>query len=177
MDFDRPCNCLGSRTAIEFQTDEHLSAVVAAKYWDAGIPMIAIDIPHPGATFYGANNYEAGMIGGDYLGRWVKEYWHSELDESVLLGLPHAGNIPRMRLTGMLALAKLVPLNIVLPNAGKCRITYLDGDGISVAASKPCGGICAQQMHAVWLSAPSTIRAPWAPCVRFRKPIAPRTAQ
>jgi IclR helix-turn-helix domain len=29
----------------------------------AGIPMIAIDIPHPGATYYGAHNYEAGLIG------------------------------------------------------------------------------------------------------------------
>jgi ribose transport system substrate-binding protein len=50
--------------AIEFQTDELVAAVVAAKYREANIPMIAIDIPHPGATYYGANNYEAGMIGG-----------------------------------------------------------------------------------------------------------------
>lgn len=55
--------------AIEFQTEEHVAAVVAAKYREANIPVIAIDIPHPGATFYGANNYEAGMIGGRYLGR------------------------------------------------------------------------------------------------------------
>lgn len=110
--------------AIEFQTDEHVAAVVAAKYRDANIPMIAIDIPHPGATFYGANNYEAGMIGGRYLGRWVKEHWHSELNEIVLLELPRAGSLPRMRLTGM-----LVALISVLPNAAKCRVTYLDGDG------------------------------------------------
>jgi len=110
--------------AIEFQTDEHVAAVVAAKYREANIPMIAIDIPHPGATFYGANNYEAGMIGGRYLGRWVKEHWHSELDEIVLLELHRAGSLPRMRLTGM-----LVALNTVLPSAGKCRVIYLDGDG------------------------------------------------
>ena len=110
--------------AIEFQTDEHIAAVVAAKYREANIPMIAIDIPHPGATYYGANNYEAGLIGGRYLGRWVKEHWHSEVDEIVLLELPRAGSLPRMRLTGM-----LVGLNLVLPNAKSCRVTYLDGDG------------------------------------------------
>jgi ribose transport system substrate-binding protein len=110
--------------AIEFQTDENAAAVVAAKYRDANIPMIAIDIPHPGATFYGANNYEAGLIGGRYLGRWVKEHWNSELNEIVLLELPRAGSLPRMRLTGM-----LVALTTVLPNAAKCRVTYLDGDG------------------------------------------------
>src|SRR5580698_10105349 len=50
--------------AIEFQTDEEVAPIVAAKYREANIPMIAIDIPHPGATYYGANNYEAGLIGG-----------------------------------------------------------------------------------------------------------------
>ena len=110
--------------AIEFQTDEHVAAVVAAKYREANIPMIAIDIPHPGATYYGANNYEAGMIGGRYIGRWVKEHWRCEIDEIIMLELLRAGSLPRMRLTGM-----LVALNTVLPSAGKCRVTYLDGDG------------------------------------------------
>jgi ribose transport system substrate-binding protein len=110
--------------AIEFQTDEAVAPIVAAKYREAGIPMIAIDIPHPGATYYGANNYEAGLIGGRYLGRWVKEHWHSELDEIVLLELPRAGSLPQMRLTGM-----LVGINLALPSAKNCRIFHLDGDG------------------------------------------------
>ncbi|HET8825764.1 MAG TPA: substrate-binding domain-containing protein [Terriglobales bacterium] len=110
--------------AIEFQTDETIAPIVAAKYRDAGIPMIAIDIPHPGATYYGANNYEAGLIGGKYLGRWVKEHWNSDLDEIVLLELPRAGNLPQMRLTGM-----LVGINLMLPAAKNCRVTHLDGDG------------------------------------------------
>jgi len=110
--------------AIEFQTDETVAPIVAAKYREAGIPMIAIDIPHPGATYYGANNYEAGLIGGRYLGRWVKEHWHSELDEIILLELPRAGNLPQMRLTGM-----LVGINLVLPTAKNARVTHLNGDG------------------------------------------------
>jgi ribose transport system substrate-binding protein len=110
--------------AIEFQTDEEVAPIVAAKYRDAGIPMIAIDIPHPGATYYGANNYEAGLIGGRYLGRWVKEHWHSEVDEILLLELKRAGNLPRMRLSGL-----LVGINLVLPSASNCRVTYLEGDG------------------------------------------------
>src|SRR5947208_7976421 len=110
--------------AIEFQTDETVAPIVAAKYREAGIPMIAIDIPHPGATYYGANNYEAGLIGGRYLGRWVKEHWHSETDEILLLELKRAGNLPRMRLSGL-----LVGINMILPSAANCRVTYLDGDG------------------------------------------------
>src|SRR5437660_7928194 len=110
--------------AIEFQTDETIAPIVAAKYREAGIPMIAIDIPHPGATYYGANNYEAGLIGGRYLGRWAKEHWHSEVDEILLLELKRAGNLPRMRLSGL-----LVGINLVLPSAANCRVTYLEGDG------------------------------------------------
>jgi ribose transport system substrate-binding protein len=109
---------------IEFQTDEEVAPIVAAKYRDANIPLIAIDIPHPGATYYGANNYEAGLIAGRYLGRWVKENWNSEVEEFILLELDRAGQLPRMRLTGM-----LVGLNLALPSAKNCRITRLDGDG------------------------------------------------
>lgn len=110
--------------AIEFQTDEEVAPIVAGKYREAGIPMIAIDIPHPGATYYGANNYEAGLIAGRYIGRWVKERWQSEVDEILLLALKRAGNLPRMRLSGL-----LVGLNLILPAAANWRVTYLEGDG------------------------------------------------
>jgi ribose transport system substrate-binding protein len=110
--------------AIEFQTDETVAAIVAAKYRDAGIPMIAIDIPHPGATFYGANNYEAGLVGGRYLGRWAKERWHGSVDEIILMELSRAGSLPRMRLTGM-----LMGIHSILPNTTSCKVTYLEGDG------------------------------------------------
>lgn len=110
--------------AIEFQTDEEVAPIVASKYREAGIPLIAIDIPHPGATYYGANNYEAGLIGGRYLGRWAKEYWQSKIDEILLLALKRAGSLPRMRLSGL-----LVGLAMVLPGAANSRATYLEGDG------------------------------------------------
>jgi ribose transport system substrate-binding protein len=110
--------------AIEFQTDEEVAPIVASKYREAGIPMIAIDIPHPGATYYGANNYEAGLIGGRYLGRWVKERWQSAVDEILLLELKRAGNLPRMRLSGL-----VVGFNLTLPRAGNCRVVHLEGNG------------------------------------------------
>lgn len=109
---------------IEFQTDEEVAPIVAAKYRSANIPLIAIEIPHPGATYYGANNYEAGLIGGRHLGRWVKRRWEASADEILLLELPRAGNLPPMRLTGMLA-----GMKEILPVLGSAHITALDGDG------------------------------------------------
>jgi ribose transport system substrate-binding protein len=109
---------------VEFQVVEEVAPIVATKYRDANIPIIAIDIPHPGATFYGANNYEAGLIGGKHLGRWAKEHWQAEVDEIVLLELRRAGALPRMRLAGM-----LMGIHQTLPNTSSCRVSYLDGDG------------------------------------------------
>ncbi len=109
---------------IEFQTDENVAPVVASKYRDANIPLIAIDIPHPGATYYGANNYEAGLIGGRYVGRWAKQHWQSQVDEIVLIELPRAGSLPRMRLTGMLA-----GVRQAIPKLNSCPVIYLNGDG------------------------------------------------
>src|SRR6266496_2846341 len=109
---------------IEFQTDEQIAPMVAAKYRDANIPLIAIEIPHPGATYFGANNYEAGLIGGRYLGRWARQQWHAEVDEIVLITLERAGSLPKMRLTGM-----LVGMKEVFPQLEQCRVSHLDGDG------------------------------------------------
>src|SRR5215217_4110510 len=103
---------------IEFQTDEHVAPMVAAKYREANIPLIAIEIPHPGATYYGANNYEAGIIGGRYLGRWAKQHWHGQVDEIVLITLERAGSLPKMRLTGM-----LVGMKEVFPQLEHCTLT------------------------------------------------------
>ena len=109
---------------IEFQTDDHVAPIVAAKYREANIPLIAIEVPHPGATYFGANNYEAGLIGGRYLGRWAKQHWHSGVDEIVLVQLDRAGSLPRMRVTGM-----LVGMKEVFPALEPCRVTSIDGDG------------------------------------------------
>ncbi len=109
---------------IEFQTDENVAPIVAAKYREAKIPLIAIDIPHPGATYYGANNFEAGLIGGRHLGRWAKQHWGSNVDEILMFELPRAGSLPKMRLTGTLA-----GLREIVPAIDKCRTTFLDGNG------------------------------------------------
>src|SRR4030095_12049316 len=109
---------------IEFQTDEHVAPIVAAKYREANIPLIAVEIPHPGATYFGANNYEAGMIGGRYLGRWAKQQWQANVDEIVLITLQRAGSLPRMRLTGM-----LVGMRDACTALENVPVTYVDGDG------------------------------------------------
>ena len=87
---------------LEFQTYERVAPVVAAKFLEARIPVIAMEIPHPGATYFGANNYQAGLIGGRALGKWAKEHWNGEVEEIVLPELPIAGALLQLRTSGLL---------------------------------------------------------------------------
>ena len=109
---------------IEFQTDEVIAPAIASKYMEANIPFIAIDIPHPGATYFGANNYQAGLMGGNHLGRWAKKHWGSEPDEILLLELLRAGSLPKARLRGILA-----GISEVIRVPERCRTVSIDGDG------------------------------------------------
>ena len=60
----------GVDVAIEFQTDVGVAPAICNKFDAAGIPVVAIDIPHePCAVFFGADNHESGKIGGRNLGR------------------------------------------------------------------------------------------------------------
>ncbi len=114
----------GVELVIEFDSHERVAPVVASTFLAAGIPVIAIEIPHPGATFFGANNYQAGMLGGRALANWIKRRWNGELAAVLLLEEERAGPLPKLRVSGMLA-----GLRELLPAAEHAATVELDGRG------------------------------------------------
>ncbi len=110
---------------LEFQAFEQVAPIISSKFIEADIPVIAIDIPHPGATYFGANNYQAGLIGGRALGRWAKANWGGRVETLLQVELPLAGPLPQLRITGMLA-----GLAEVLPGVKQATSARLDGKGI-----------------------------------------------
>jgi len=114
----------GVDLVIEFQTDEAVAPAIAAKYREANIPLIAIDIPHPGATYYGANNYEAGLLAGRHLARWARQKWNGHVDEILLLEIARAGSLPASRVKGVLA-----GIREVLHDAAGWPVVSIDADG------------------------------------------------
>jgi ribose transport system substrate-binding protein len=68
----------------------------------AGVPVIAIDIPSPGAIYYGADNYRAGSLAGDAAVRWIRKHWNGQLDKVVCLEQPESGAIPASRIEAQL---------------------------------------------------------------------------
>ena len=109
---------------LEFQTYERVAAVISSKFLEARIPVIAIEIPHPGAVYFGANNYQAGVIGGRALGRWAKEHWNGNVEQVLLIGLPIAGPLPALRITGVQD-----GLRAELRRIGEASTAHLDGKG------------------------------------------------
>src|SRR5258707_8075402 len=87
---------------VEFQTDEKFGNVIMNLFQSqaTNIPVIAIDIPMPGATFFGANNYKAGRMAGEAGGDYAVKNWGGKVDYILDLELPQSGPIPAARMQG-----------------------------------------------------------------------------
>lgn len=109
---------------LEYQTYERVAPVIASKFLEANTPVVAIEIPHPGATYFGANNYKAGLIGGKALGRWAREHWGGKVEQLLLLELPIAGSLLELRITGLVD-----GLRSELPHIANIPVAHLNGRG------------------------------------------------
>jgi ribose transport system substrate-binding protein len=91
---------------IEFQTDANFGATIMKLMTDADTKVTAIDIPMPGASFFGANNPRSGFMGGSYLAQAsVKLKGADKVKTGYLVvgELPQSGAIPAMRTNGQVA--------------------------------------------------------------------------
>ena len=109
---------------IEFQVNERVAPVIGHKFAEAHIPCLAIDIPQPGAVFFGADNYRAGLLAGRALGRHARDHWGGKIDQVLLLELSQAGPLPRARLTGALH-----GIQEVVPDLPESRVSYHSSTG------------------------------------------------
>ena len=78
-----------------------------------GIPMIAVDIAHPGCSiFMGANNRRAGELAGEAAGKVAKEMWDCQVDAVVTHEAPGVGQVNIDRMNGLVAGLKSVCPNV-----------------------------------------------------------------
>ncbi|MFT7587582.1 MAG: ribose transport system substrate-binding protein [Cellvibrionaceae bacterium] len=109
--------------AIEYQIDYRSGNLIIDKFQRVNIPVIAVDIPMVGATYFGVDNYRGGYMAGEALGNWVLTHWNGEIDKLIVLEENRAGNLPRARIHGQLdALQELVgeipPENMLTLDSG-----------------------------------------------------------
>jgi len=88
--------------AIEYQIDETTGNLIAYKFQQAKIPVIAVDIPMVGAIYFGVNNYVAGKMAGVELGKAIENRWQGQVDHIIVLEQTRAGSLPAMRIQGQI---------------------------------------------------------------------------
>ncbi|WP_109488507.1 substrate-binding domain-containing protein [Occallatibacter savannae] len=95
---------------IDFNSDLSVAAEIGDLVAAAGIPMIAVDLPHPHATYFGADNYRIGHSAGEVLARHAVETWKGKVSWVVGLGVAQSGDFISNRIAGAFdAIRKAIP--------------------------------------------------------------------
>ncbi len=116
---------------IEFQVEQEAAPVIADKIAEARIPLIAIDIPHPHATFFGVDNYRVGMEAGEALAEYAQRHWNGQVDWIIGLDLPEAGTLVQSRMTGAFE-----GVRAALPDQPVETFVRIDGRGMRDKSKK-----------------------------------------
>ncbi|GIK65301.1 MAG: hypothetical protein BroJett018_30950 [Chloroflexota bacterium] len=111
---------------IEYQIDESIGNLIAHKFQQARIPVIAVDIPMVGARYFGVNNYVAGQIAGVELAKAIESRWQGQFDFVIVVEQKRAGQLPALRIKGQMD-GLQQRLNTIPPE----KIIWVDSDNTS----------------------------------------------
>ena len=85
---------------LEFQVEEAAAPRVAHIFKKADIPLVAIDVPHPNATYFGVDNFEVGYEAASVLAQFAQRQWKGRVDRVVGVGFSEAGSFVQNRIAG-----------------------------------------------------------------------------
>jgi ribose transport system substrate-binding protein len=121
---------------IEYEFHSRVAPVLANLFRKAAIPTMAIDIPIPGAVYFGADNYAVGTLGGEALAHYARRHWRDRVDRILLLESMEAGPNTHLRMNG-----SLDGIRSILPGLnGKC-VQHKDGKGTEVGGYNATRGV------------------------------------
>jgi ribose transport system substrate-binding protein len=87
--------------AMIFQPNQSIGHAVADCFMQAGIPLVTIERPIQGAVYFGGNNYQAGKLAGQELGRFAVKHWRGTFDSLVLIESPSGSTNVEARVAGV----------------------------------------------------------------------------
>jgi ribose transport system substrate-binding protein len=85
---------------LEFQVEEAVAPRIANIFKKADIPLVAIDVPHPNATYFGVDNFECGFEAGSLLAQHALRKWKGKADLVLGVGFAEAGSFVQSRIAG-----------------------------------------------------------------------------
>jgi ribose transport system substrate-binding protein len=88
---------------IEYQLDVKTNYIVAVKFGEVGIPVVAIDVAIPGAPLCGTNNYTIAVMAGHTMAELIKEKWGGweAVDLVVIMNASSSSEHPMLRSEGV----------------------------------------------------------------------------
>ena len=116
---------------LELQVEEAVAPRIAHILKKADIPLIAIDVPHPNATYFGVDNFEAGYEAGALLAKYALRAWSGKVDRIVGVGFGEAGSFVQSRITGAFD-----AIRQRLPDVPQERYYQIEGRGMREASKK-----------------------------------------
>jgi ribose transport system substrate-binding protein len=119
---------------IELQVEHEVAPIIGDKIAAAGIPLIAIDIPHPHATYFGVDNYRVGHEAGELLSRFAVSEWEGNANWVLGLDLPEAGQLVQSRISGAFEAVRAA-----MPGLPVEAFVRLDGRGLRDKSAKIIG--------------------------------------
>jgi len=88
---------------IEYQLDVKTNHIIAAKFGEAKIPVVAIDVAIPGAHLVGTNNYTVAVMAGHTMAKLIRQKWGGwdSVDLVVIMNASAPGEHPMLRSEGV----------------------------------------------------------------------------
>lgn len=107
---------------IVFLTPDLFAHMLADRFVTAGLPVIAVETPIPGAVFFGGNNFRAGVLAGNALGAYARDHWKRRFDRLILLESSSAASAVQARVSGAVA-----GVREIVGDLHESQIIHLDG--------------------------------------------------
>jgi ribose transport system substrate-binding protein len=85
---------------IEFQVEERIAPRLARIFKKADLPLVAVDVPHPIATYLGVDHFEVGVEAGSTLAQHALRKWKGKVDWVLGVGCAGAGSFAQNRIDG-----------------------------------------------------------------------------
>jgi ribose transport system substrate-binding protein len=121
---------------LEFQVEEAVAPRIAHIFKKADIPLIAIDVPHPNATYFGVDNFEAGHEVGALLASYAERKWNGSVDTVIGVGFSEAGSFVQSRISGAFE-----GIRERLPELSPERFLQIEGRGMREPSRKAVLGL------------------------------------
>lgn len=115
----------GVDLVIEFQIEERVAPFIAHTISRAGIPLIAVDIPHPSAVYFGVDNFQVGFEAGELLAQHALHVWKGKVDYVLGLDVAEAGTFVQSRISGAFE-----GIRSLLPAIPQRAFVRMDGRGM-----------------------------------------------